>query len=109
MTDNKMNEATLNVVKTVREANQALTDSLVAAQERNVRYTQSVLVNGIEVLKSQAAGTRVLTQELADLYQKQQEAYQALVTESVNAYMDMVRTPVSYYKEALEFAESVSK
>ncbi len=109
MTDNKVNEATWNIVKTIREANQAFTDSMVAAQERNIRYAQSVLINGMEVLKGQAAGTRALTQEMVDLYQKQQEAYQALVTESVNTYMDMMRTPVSYYKEALEFAEAASK
>src|SRR5947209_1459678 len=46
------------------EGLQALVDSAIAAQERNTRLAQSILENGIEVLKSQVSVTHSLMQEL---------------------------------------------
>src|SRR5215469_11571257 len=60
------------------EALQAVVDSAIAAQERNTKLAQSILEDGIEVLKSQVGVTRSLTHELGQQYQKQQDAFQAL-------------------------------
>jgi len=105
MADDKVNEAAWNMVKAVREANEAVADSVVVTQERNIKYAQSIYVNGIEVLRSQAESTRALTQELVEQYRKQQEAFQALVHESVDAYLSFFFAPMSYYKQALDFSE----
>jgi hypothetical protein len=88
---------------------QALTDSAIAAQERNVRYAQSIFENGTEVLKSQVNSTRALWQTLAEQSQKQQETIQALVRESVDAYVDFLFTPFSYYRQAIDTAESIAR
>jgi hypothetical protein len=83
-------------------------DSAVAAQERNVKFAQSVLENGTEVLKSHTGSTRTLLQTLAEQTQKQQEAFQALAREAWDTYMGYFSAPFSYYEQALETAESIA-
>lgn len=109
MADNKMSEAALNIVRTVRDANQAIANNIVAAQDRNVKYTQSVLVNGLEVLKSQMDSNRTLGQQMLEMSQRQQEAWQTIAQETVDAYIDMLRAPYTSYKQAVEFAENASR
>lgn len=88
---------------------QSVADSAVAAQERNVRYAQSLVQNGTEVLKSHAEDTRALMQTLAEQSQKQQEAFQELVRESMDAYLDYFYAPFSYYEQTLETAGSIAR
>jgi len=163
MADNKVNEATWNLTESLRETNQAIvesaveaqkrnlafaqntfengiellkshadstrnliseqaeqsqkqtadfqswTDTAIAAQERNMRYTQSIVQNGTEVLKSHVNSTRELLQVLAEQSQKQQESFQALVRESWDTYVDLLFTPFSYYRQAVDTAESIAR
>lgn len=88
---------------------QSVADNAVAAQERNVRFAQSLVQNGTEVLKSHAEDTRALMQTLAEQTQKQQEAFQALVRESMDAYLDYFYAPFSYYEQSLETAGSIAR
>lgn len=88
---------------------QSVADSAVAAQERNMRFAQSLVQNGTEVLKSHAEDTRALMQTLAEQTQKQQEAFQALVRESMDAYLDYFYAPFSYYEQTLETAGSIAR
>lgn len=88
---------------------QSVADSAVAAQERNVRFAQSLVQNGTEVLKSHAEDTRALMQTLAEQTQKQQEAFQLLVRESMDAYLDYFYAPFSYYEQTLETAGSIAR
>ncbi len=92
-----------------QEAWQATIDSALATQERNTKYAQSVFEQGIEALRSQVGITRTLMQELGAQSQKQQEAFQALAHQSVDAYMSMFRTPFSYYQQALDAAEVATR
>ncbi len=48
-----------------------------------------------------------MTQELVERVEKQREAFQTLLEESVDAYMDLAYVPFSYYKEGLEAAKKV--
>jgi hypothetical protein len=88
---------------------QSVADNAVAAQERNVRFAQSLVQNGTEVLKSHAEDTRALMQTLAEQSQKQQEAFQVLVRESMDAYLDYFYAPFSYYEQTLETAGSIAR
>jgi hypothetical protein len=88
---------------------QSVADTAVAAQERNVRFAQSLVQNGTEVLKSHAEDTRALMQTLAEQTQKQQEAFQLLVRESMDAYLDYFYAPFSYYEQTLETAGSIAR
>jgi hypothetical protein len=86
-----------------------LANSAIAAQERNVRYVQSFVQNGTEVLKSHVNSARTLMQILAEQSQKQQETFQTLARESWDTYVDFLFTPFEYYRQAVETAESIAR
>src|SRR5205823_3611339 len=88
------------------EVFQSVTNSAVAAQERNLQFAQSVVENGIRVLHSHAEANRALTQELLEQSRKQQEIFQTLVHTSLEVYVNLFSTPFSYYKQGLELAET---
>jgi hypothetical protein len=83
---------------------QSVADSAVAAQERNLRFAQSLQQDGTELLKSHAQSTRALTQT-----QKQQEAIQVLTLGTWDAYVDFLYAPFSYYEQTLDTAESIAR
>jgi predicted nucleic acid-binding protein len=84
-------------------------NSKVAAQERNLRFAHSVIENGIRVLQSHAEANRTLAQELIDQSRKQQDIFQTLVSTSVEAYVNSLDTPFSYYKQVLDLAENTTR
>ena len=88
---------------------QSVADGAVAAQERNVKFVQSFLENGNEVLRSHAESTRTLVQTLAEQSQKQREAFQMLARGTWDAYMGFFSSPLKYYEHAMETAESITR
>jgi predicted secreted protein len=64
MADTRTNQTTWDLLASLREVNKAVTDSTIEAQQRNVAFAQSILENGIELLKSHAEDTRSLLQDL---------------------------------------------
>jgi len=91
------------------EGLQAVVDSSIAAQERNTKLAQNILENGIEVLKSQVGVTHSLMQELGQQYQKQQEAFQALSQQSMEAYRDFLFAPLTFFQKAVDAAEVATR
>jgi len=88
MTDTKASEATKKLIGSVQETSKALADTVVAAQERNLAFAQSVLENSIDVLRSHAEGSRTLIHELVEQAKKQQagpEGLQAVVDSAIAA------------------------
>lgn len=90
------------------EGVQALVNNAIAAQERNTKLAQSVLENGISVLKSQVGATQSLWEELGQQFQKQQDAFQTLAQESMEAYKDFIFAPLTFWRKALDATESAS-
>jgi len=82
---NKVNDATWNLSESVRESNQALADSLVTAQERNMKFAQSVFENEVELLKSHADHTRSLMEEFTGEPEKSQAFFQTMANSAVAA------------------------
>ena len=91
------------------EGLQAVVDSAITAQERNTKLAQGILENGIEVLKSQVGVTHSLMQELGQQYQKQQDAFQALAQESMEAYRDFLFAPLTFFQKAIDAAEATTR
>jgi len=91
------------------EGLQAVVDSAIAAQERNAKLAQGILENGIEVLKSQVGVTHSLMQELGQQYQKQQETFQALSQQSMEAYRDFLFAPLTFFQKAVDAAEVATR
>jgi hypothetical protein len=81
MAEKTVNEATLRLMRSLREANRAVAESVVAVQERNGKFAQSMLANGMEILKNQVEGTQALVREIEQQARKQQEAYQIFLQE----------------------------
>jgi hypothetical protein len=93
----------------INEAAEQFTDALVqsyravsqrgeSAQEQNAQLTQDFVNKVIENLRTQTEESRDLTQQLADQQQRRAEATQSIARESVNAYMDFVRSAFSFYQ-----------
>lgn len=114
MAEKKENEVAQNLVESFREINQALVQSIVAAQQRNMKFAQSTFTNAFEVLKSHAEATNGLMQQLEQLTQKQQEAFQKLIqgrgeTRLMENYTDFLSNVFSSYLRALDGAEKATR
>lgn len=87
---------------------QALFNSAIAAQERNLHYAQVTFENGAELWKKHVSSTRALLDKLAEQGQRQQELVREFARESAEGYVDFFFTPLSYYKQAIDTAESIA-
>jgi hypothetical protein len=103
----KANRAAERLAETTRDSFGTILDHAVGLQERNVRFAQGLVGDSIKELRSQVESNRAMTQELVERAEKQREAFQSLIEESVEAYMDLAYVPLSYYKESLEAARKV--
>src|SRR3712207_3492859 len=103
----KANRAAERLAETTRDSFGTIVDHAVGLQERNVRFAQGLVDDSIKELRVQVESNRALSQELVERAEKQREAFQTLLEESVDAYMDLAYVPFSYYKEGLEAARTV--
>jgi predicted Zn-dependent peptidase len=103
----KANKAAERLAETTRDSFGTALDHAVGLQERNVRFAQGLVDATIKELRQQAESNRVMTQELVDRAERQREAFQTLLEESVDAYMDLAYAPFSYYKDGLEAVKKV--
>ena len=103
----KANKAAERLAETTRDSFGTVVDHAVSLQERNVRFAQGLVDGTIKELRQQAESNRAMTQELVERAERQRDAFQTLLEESVDAYMDLAYAPFSYYKEGLEAAKKV--
>lgn len=87
--------------RTTRDSYERVLDHTVAMQERNVRFAQEMVEGSINELREQAESNRAMALALAERADKQRDALQKVVEESLDAYMDLAFAPLSYYKEGL--------
>jgi len=118
MEEKPANETVLELIKSVQETNEAIAASFVAAQERNMRLAQSVYKHAMEALEGQAQSTRMLMEELGQHARKQQEvfqkmtgqeAFQKVAQESMERYLNFLRSPMTYYQQALDAAQTATR
>ena len=93
------------LARTSGDTYKVVVDHFVAQQERSVRFAQQTLDGLVREVRHQAEGNRALTQELVERAEQQRGAYQTLVGQSVDAYMDLLYAPLSYYKQGLRVVE----
>ena len=103
----KANKAAERLAETTRDSFGTVLDHAVGLQERNVRFAQGLVDDSIKELRQQAESNRAVVGELVERTERQRDAFQTLVEESVDAYMDLAYAPFSYYKEGLEAAKKV--
>ncbi len=93
------------LAKTGGDAYKLVVDHIAAQQERGVRFAQETLDGAVREVRHQAESNRALTQELVERAERQRGAFQTLVGQSVDAYMDLVYAPLSYYGQGLRVVE----
>lgn len=105
----KANKAAEELVEITRDSYQTVVNHAVGLQERNVRFAQGVVDGSIKELRYQVESNRAMTQELVERVEKQRDAYQTLVGQSLDAYMDLAYAPLSYYKEGLQATRKTAR
>jgi hypothetical protein len=101
----KTNRAAEQLAKTTGDSYKTVVDHTVALQERNLKFWQEAFSGVVREIRGQAESNRALTQELVERAERQRDAFQTLLEESVDAYVDLAYAPLSYYKEGLEAAK----
>ncbi len=76
-------------------------------QERNVRFAQELVDSSIRELRHQAESNRSALGELFEWPEQLRDAFQALVEQSLDGYMNLAYAPFSYYSEGLETVRKV--
>ena len=101
----KTGQTAERLAKTSGDTYKLVVDHFAAQQERGVRFAQEVLDGTAREVRHQTESNRSLTQELVERAEQQRGAYQTLVEQSVDAYMDLLYAPLSYYKQGLRVVE----
>ena len=104
MPDKQSQEVTASPIEALNETNQALAESLSAAQERNLKYAQSVFESTIALLMDHAESARSLLEQWEQ--QAQQQHVDPKVTQS---YVSLFRAPLTAYQQTLEVVETASQ
>ena len=108
-TTEKTSKAMERLAETTRDSYQTVMDHTVGLQERNVRFAQGVVDGTIKELRYQVESNRSVAGELLERADDQRDAYQTLVQQSIDAYMDLAYAPFTYYKEGLETASKATR
>src|SRR5690349_18093561 len=103
---NKVSDATWNLSKSVRETNQAVADSFVSAQERNMKFAQSIFENEVELLKSHADHTRSFMEEFIGEPEKSQAFFQSMANGAVAAQERNVKFAQNLLENGTELLKS---
>ena len=109
VTMEQANRAVERLAENTRDSYQTVVDHAVGLQERNVRFAQGIVDGTIKELRHQAESNRSVAGELFERAEDGREAYQALVEQSLDAYMDLAYAPLAYYKENLEAARKATR
>ena len=104
-----INQAALEWTETTRLAYQAVASGVVAAQERNVQFAQTVFESAVAQARAQEEAARGLFQTISDQSEKQRTAFQKLAQESVNAYLDLLAAPVAFYQKGLDVTRQAAQ
>ena len=102
----KANRVAEQLAETTRDSFGTIVDHAVGLQERNVRFAQGLVDDSIKELRFQVESNRALSQELVERAERQREAFQTLLKESVDAYVDLLYTPFAYYRQGLRLVET---
>ena len=113
MTDNKqfnqVNEVTRDLVNSFGETSQTFVNSFVTLQERNLRWTQNLWLNWMELLTQQAESVRSLTQQWGQQTQKQLEVSQRLASASLGLSLDLLSAPLSFSWQKMDAATTATQ
>ncbi|SRR5579875_1733017 len=100
--ENEMIQAARAWVKTLNEAGAAVAETALALQDRNVRFTQSVVDQSLKQIEDQTATLRKLYGDLASQTDAPRAALRDLSREAAEAYVGLLTAPVRFARRAAE-------
>lgn len=108
MAETQVNEAATELSQSLRETYQTVAESAVAAQERNVKFAQSIFENSIDELRNQAETARGVLQALSQQSNKQTGAQTPgdMSQTFREAYQTMLQGAVAAQERGAKFAQS---
>ncbi len=98
-------EAISRLLQSFQKANQAVLESIVVTGQANMHFAHSTVSNWLEALKSIAASSHTLIQEIEA--QEQQETFHTLAQEWMECYFALLRAPLSFYPPSLQLTEQL--
>ncbi|HLI09574.1 MAG TPA: hypothetical protein VKV40_23630 [Ktedonobacteraceae bacterium] len=98
MADNRITEASWDLINSWRETNQLAANSMVAIQDFDLKFAQNIFLNGVEVLERQEEIMSNLTQGLQQQGLRQQSAFEKLVNATMDMYAGYWHTLFSFYR-----------
>ena len=102
------NEAVLQqLIKSFQEANQAIVESAVAIQERNMQFAQHLYSDWLEALQDHTQNHRTFMQKMEQQIQKEQDAFLKLVQESVASYFESLIVGLVFFAPTLQLTEKL--
>lgn len=99
-------EETNRALKESLDAYRSLFESAGEAQERNMQLAQNFFDDVVETLRGQMESSRALLLEPAA---KQQEFFQNVTQEWVDAYVRLLNAPLEFYRASVEGATGKSE
>ena len=93
--------ATEEFARVMRDSYEKVVEHAVAVQERNARFVLGVISDSSEEVRRQAEANRALARELVEISEKQRDDLRVVVDESLDAYVDLMFAPLSYYREGV--------
>jgi hypothetical protein len=110
MTDNKqyqqVHEASWDVVNSFNETSQAVANSLVTIQERNLKFAQNLFLSWMELLTQQTESIQHVQRQWAQQTRIQQDAFQRLGPTSMQIYLDFLLAPLSFSRRLIDATET---
>ncbi len=100
MADTRFNEASSDLVNSVREANQNMANTLVTVLDRNLKCAQSTFLGRVEVLEKVTTDMRNLAQVERQQLLQQPDAFQRLASGLMDLSMNFWRTGFSFPQQA---------
>ena len=111
MEKKQVNEAAVQIINTLKDANQAFVESVIGSQERDTNFAQRVYQDWtkrwLETFKNYTENARTLMRELEQRTQEQEEALQKLAQGSTDNYFDFLRASLSSKPLTLLLHESL--
>jgi len=113
MTDNmrlkQVNEASWEVVDTIRETSQNVANTLVTIQGNNLKLAQNIFLSWMELFTGQTESIRHLQQQWGDQTRTRRDSFQKLASDSTQIYMDFLLAPFSFSRQVIDAAEDTVK
>jgi hypothetical protein len=110
MTDNEqyqqVHEASWDVVNTINETTQTVANSLVAIQERNLKFAQNIFLSWMELLTQQTESIQQVQRQRGQQTRIRQDAFQRLGPNSMQIFRDFLLAPLTFSRRLVDAEET---